>query len=609
MDRNSIIALVLIFLIFLLWEPYVRLIYPPVESPETVAQPLEPEEEIEVSPEQEELQTQPGREALLPESPQSQLGSIQRTELPEQKITIESEYYTGVISSKGGTIEEWILKNYPDPSGFPVNIIRENDTGNLGISFLSSEGYLVDLSGFDFIPENMENTSNSHRINLTNRNNQRTVTLAANLGNDRIVRKRFTFYPTDYDFDLTIEFENCQTLIHNQEYALIWGSGIRTSEQDVEEDMRFSKTMALYGSNVEKFDIQSDPERSDRPLNGDVHWIATRSKYFCSLIAPKDIAGISAEFSGMNIPEEEYLGRKNYTTKLIMGYTPTSPVLSHNFSVYLGPVDYDEFKKLENKIGDGLQLKHLLDINSWIREISMLIHRVFNMLHQFIPNYGFVIIVFSFLINLLMFPLTAKSYKSMKKMQDLQPLLAELREKYPKEPKKMQEAQMRLYKEHKVNPLGGCLPMLLQMPIFFAIYPIFRSIELRGAPFIGWITDLSKPDTVAMIPSILPFNNLMYGNQVNILTIVYAVLMFVQQKVMMKDPKQKAMIYLMPVMLLLFLNRLSSGFILYFIIFLLLSIVQRYVVHNDPVKGKGEIVPPAPVKSQAKKPRKKGKKK
>ena len=156
------------------------------------------------------------------------------------------------------------------------------------------------------------------RIELTlqNRNNPRTVTLAANLGNDRIVRKRFTFYPTDYDFDLTIEFENCQTLIHNQEYALIWGSGIRTSEQDVEEDMRFSKTMALYGSNVEKFDIQSDPERSDRPLNGDIHWIATRSKYFCSLIAPKDIAGISAEFSGMNIPEENILEEKTILRSL-----------------------------------------------------------------------------------------------------------------------------------------------------------------------------------------------------------------------------------------------------------------------------------------------------
>jgi YidC/Oxa1 family membrane protein insertase len=609
MDRNSIIALVLIFLIFLLWEPYVRLIYPPDDTPETVEQFLEPEQDVEVSPLQEAFQTQPGREALLPELQQKQTGSIQRTDLPERRIVVESEFYSGVISSKGGTLAEWSLKNFPDPTGFPVNIIRDNDIGNLGISFFSSEGFQIDLSKFDFIPENMEYASNSYIIDLTNSSNPRTLTLAADLGSNRIVRKRFTFYPTGYDIDLTIEFENCQTLIHNQEYVLVWGSGIRTSEQNVEDDMQFSKTMTLYGSSVEKFDIQSDPEKSDRPLNGDIHWIVTRSKYFCSLIIPKDVPGISAEFSGKNIPLEEHLGRKNYTTKLVMGYTPTSPVSSDNFSVYLGPVDYDEFKILESKIGNGLQLKHILDINSWIREFSMLIHRIFNMLHQFIPNYGLVIIVFSFLINLLMFPLTAKSYKSMKKMQDLQPLLSELKDKYPKEPKKIQEAQMRLYKEHKVNPVGGCLPMLLQMPVFFSIYPIFRSIELRGAPFFGWITDLSKPDTVAMIPSVLPFDNLMYGTQINILTFIYAGLMFVQQKVMMKDPKQKAMVYLMPIMMLVFFNRLSSGFILYFIIFLLLSIVQRHFVHTDPVKGKEKIISPISVKSQAKKPRKKGKKK
>ena len=197
----------------------------------------------------------------------------------------------------------------------------------------------------------------------------------------------------------------------------------------------------------------------------------------------------------------------------------------------------------------------------------------------------------------------------MKKMQDLQPLMTDLRGKYKKEPKKLQQMQMKLYKEHKINPLGGCLPFLFQMPIFFAIYPIFRSIELRGAPFFGWITDLSQPDTVATIPTILPFNNLMYGNNVNVLTFVYAITMFVQQKIMMKDPKQKAMVYLMPLMLLLFLNRWSSGFILYFIIFMLLSILQRYVVKDKEAPAGKQAVPVPVEKIQAKKTRKKGKKK
>jgi len=190
-------------------------------------------------------------------------------------------------------------------------------------------------------------------------------------------------------------------------------------------------------------------------------------------------------------------------------------------------------------------------------------------------------------------------------MQEMQPLMTELREKYKKEPQKLQQAQMKLYKEHKINPVGGCLPMLLQMPIFISLYPIFSSIELRGASFIWWIKDLSQPDTVATIPTILPFNNLMYGNQFNVLVIIYAITLFIQQKIMMKDPKQKMMVYFMPIMLLLFLNRWSSGFILYWLFFNLLSIIQRYLVRD-----KGEPNPkPAPAPLQAKTSNKKSSKK
>ena len=187
--------------------------------------------------------------------------------------------------------------------------------------------------------------------------------------------------------------------------------------------------------------------------------------------------------------------------------------------------------------------------------------------------------------------------------------MTEIREKYKKEPQKFQQAQLKIYKEYKVNPVGGCLPMLFQMPIFFSIYPIFRSIELRGAPFIWWITDLSKPDTIATIPSILPLNNLMYGNQVNILVIIYAISLFIQQKIMMKDPKQKAMVYIMPIMLLLLLNRWYSGFILYWLFFNLLSIIQRYLVREKGEPNPKPAPEPLKVKLHSKKPSKKGKKK
>jgi len=333
--------------------------------------------------------------------------------------------------------------------------------------------------------------------------------------------------------------------------------------------------MTLFGSDIEKFDIGGNPQVNGKPVNGTIHWMATRNKYFCALIIPTDAKGTGIQLSGMNIPEEAEIGQKNYISTLEMKYTSRRS-FSNSFLVYMGPVDYYTFKEITKTIGQDLKLADILDINSFIKPLSMVIYRIFNFLHGFIPNYGFVIIIFSLLINMLMYPLTAKSYKSMKKMQELQPLMNELKNKYKDEPQKLQQAQIKMYKELKINPVGGCLPMLLQMPVFFAIYPIFRTIELRGAPFILWIKDLAVPDTVATLPFSLPA----YGDQVNVLTFVYAITMFIQQKITMKDPKQKMMIYIMPVVLLFVLNRLSSGFILYFIIFFLLSIGQRFLVRD-----------------------------
>ncbi|KPK90765.1 hypothetical protein AMJ80_07985, partial [bacterium SM23_31] len=542
-------------------------------------------------------------------------------------ITIESPLYRGIFSTKGGTIKEWILKEHQDPAGEPVNLIRNNNSGNLGIAFLSLEGDSVKPADLDFIPENITPINGNYTISVDDQ--KKNFTLTADLGKERKIRKRYTFDPNSLTITMGIEFENCQELINNQKYSLIWGTGIRTSEanfdeaqktpelsverriiqNNIEDDMRYSKSMALFGSGVEKFDIKNTPYREEELSSGDVHWITTKSKYFCATVIPKDNPGINVKFGGQSIPKEALLGRKNYVTVLTMDFSSPPPLFTDNFLVYLGPVDKRKFEELAKELGKDLKFKEVLDINSWIRGLSMLIYQIFLFLHSFIPNYGLVIIVFSILINFLLYPLTAKSYKSMKKMQEIQPLLTEIREKYKKEPQKFQQAQLKIYKEYKVNPVGGCLPMLFQMPIFFSIYPIFRSIELRGAPFIWWITDLSKPDTIATIPSILPLNNLMYGNQVNILVIIYAISLFIQQKIMMKDPKQKAMVYIMPIMLLLLLNRWYSGFILYWLFFNLLSIIQRYLVREKGEPNPKPAPEPLKVKLHSKKPSKKGKKK
>ena len=216
-----------------------------------------------------------------------------------------------------------------------------------------------------------------------------------------------------------------------------------------------------------------------------------------------------------------------------------------------------------------------------MRPLSIGILYAFVYMHKIISNYGIVLIIFSILIKLLLFPLTKKSYSSMKKMQELQPELEKLKEKYGKDQQKISQAQMRLYQERGVNPAGGCLPMLLQMPLLFALYQVFRStIVLRGEPFFGWITDLSMPDTVLNLGFSIP----LYGDQVSVLPILMCLTMIFQQRQTIKDPRQKAMVYLMPVFMLLIFNRLSSGLNLYYTLFNLFTMIQQSMIKTDDPK-------------------------
>jgi YidC/Oxa1 family membrane protein insertase len=220
---------------------------------------------------------------------------------------------------------------------------------------------------------------------------------------------------------------------------------------------------------------------------------------------------------------------------------------------------------------------------------------LFQFLHLFIPNFGIVIIVFSLIIKVGLHPLTRTSMKGMRRMQALTPMMNEVKEKYKDDPQKMNTAVMQLYKDYGVNPAAGCLPLLLQMPILFALYSVFRSsIELRQASFVGWITDLSIPDSIATLPFKIPLVGL---DQVSGLAIIMGVTMFIQQKQTVTDPRQKAMVWMMPIMMTLLFSSLPSGLNLYYLTFNILSIGQQYwfnAQHKDeplrkvePKKGGG----------------------
>jgi YidC/Oxa1 family membrane protein insertase len=206
-------------------------------------------------------------------------------------------------------------------------------------------------------------------------------------------------------------------------------------------------------------------------------------------------------------------------------------------------------------------------------------------MYTLIPNYGVVLIIFAFLVKIVVFPLTKKSYQSTKAMQAVQPEINALKEKHKSNPQKLNQATMQLYKEKGVNPLGGCIPMLIQMPLLFGLFTVFRTtIELRGKPFVFWITDLSAPDTVLHLPFSFP----MYGDQVSILPILMVVSMFIQQRMMggaNQQGQQKMMSYFMSGFFFLMFNNFPSGLNLYYTLFNVLTIAQqKWVPTNAPEK-------------------------
>ena len=552
MDKKSLMAIALITVIILLLPTYYELIYDqpeliepssqviqekPVEVKQPVTrndlQPPVPEEKKEVAPEK---QTKDKPE----------LSSItQATEL------VVSEIETPLVSAKisnlgGGSFEYWYLKHYNTWIGNQAKIIDPLLNNGIELTLINTNGEKINFNEYKF---EIEGTIPGH-IELAEND---TYTIHYKLAiENHIIRKTITIYGNSYHADYTIKIGDAKSLLLNDEYEISWINGLPSNEKNMVEDYTYSESYARMGGELENFSIDSEEEVKPQPMNGTTEWIATRTKYFLSAIIPLQDNTIGAVFGGSGVKKDDILERR-YNTSLVCKVDAES--IDDTYRIFMGPMDYSVLSDYNNDL-DGLIMNH-----GWyertFRPISLLILKVFKFFQLFIPNYGIVIILFSILVKIVVYPLTKKSYKSMKEMSKVQPLLAELREKYKSDPQRMNKETMKLYKEHGINPLGGCLPMLLQLPLLAALFIVFRStIQLRGASFIaGWIDDLSRADTIFTLPFSLP----LYGNQFNILPILMAGTMIFQSKMTMQDPKQKAMVYLMPVFMLLIFNQFPSG--------------------------------------------------
>jgi YidC/Oxa1 family membrane protein insertase len=274
--------------------------------------------------------------------------------------------------------------------------------------------------------------------------------------------------------------------------------------------------------------------------------------------------------------------RESYAIALKMPFTGAASE-SARFTVFLGPLDFDVIRSYNRGLDQIMSLGA-----AWIiRPISEYVMiPLFGLLRLIIPNFGLVIIVFSIIIKVALHPLTRASMRSMKKMQALQPMMNEIREKHKDDSQKMNQQIMNLYKEYGVNPASGCLPLLLQLPILYALYSVFSSsIALRQAGFVWWIKDLSVPDMIGKLPFTIPFFGI---SEVSGLALAMGITMFLQQKMTVTDPRQKAMVWMMPVMMTLLFNSFPAGLNLYYFVFNVLSIGQQMWINkqhkNEPLR-------------------------
>ncbi len=451
------------------------------------------------------------------------------------------------FSSAGGILTSAKLPKFARASSNPLvngrSLVELVPEGGRGFVLTISQGeQTTDLSATEFAPD--------HELIALQTGQQATLRLVAHLPGNKTVEKVLRFDADRYGIETEINYAGFS---EDTELFLGWEGGIARTEKSEETDVSEMRGIAFMNEDLTERTLASDENETKWDDKGLVKLLGVRNKYFLSALAPLSEGQFKAvllgNHSGVTVPNFTYrlgarLGQSGQWKNLF----------------YLGPLDYEGLSSYQKELERAMNL-------GWpvIRQLSALLMVVFVATYSFVPNYGWVIVLFATAIKALVYPLSQKSFESAAKMQLLQPKLLALKEKFKNDPQRLSRETMKLYQEGGVNPLGGCLPMVLQMPIFFALYNVFsNTIELRQAPFLFWIQDLSVPDEI-----------LIAGFGLHVLPLLMAVAMFFQQKMTMTDPKQAALVYLMPVMMVFIFWSLSSGLVLYWTVFNVLSIAQQ----------------------------------
>ncbi len=552
-QARLLIAIVLSALIFLLWQFFFVDHDADRQTAKKTEQPTVKEEQVKESkpyPKEQDV-------AAADKTPSTE-GDVSIPAIIPRSITVDTSFYQAQLSERGGGVSSFILKKYRE------NVAKDSPLQELIPQKNSIESVLLGFAGKSM--PGLDDAVFSANLNTDTVNIQDTaqkITFAWKSDEGVVVEKIYTFSPESYLIGLDVTIKNgSDRSIQDKLFIALKGATPADTRM-----YGFEGPSALINEKLEEIDIKDIAEKNT--YTGNLNWIAIQDRYFMMSVIPdqvEDGASMRLFLKGDDLLEAQYVG---LTDDIRPGTQHT-----YKYALFFGPKSMEILNNMGHDLGKALNFGMFTVLAKpcvWIM----------NKLYSVIPNYGIAIIILTIFIKIVLWPLGSKSYKSMSEMKKIQPLMKEIREKYKNDKKKMNEEVMGLYRTYKINPLGGCLPMVVQLPVFFALYRmLYQAIELRHAPFLLWIDDLSAPDRLLHFGFSIPFMEPPYG--IPVLTIIMGATMLLQQKMSppMGDPTQAKMMMFMPLIFTVIFINFSSGLVLYWLVNNVLSISQQYYIQK-----------------------------
>ena len=575
MDRNLLLAFALSFLVLSVWSMWTA---PQRRAPQGQhataeqtapggSQQPTPDAGRSAYPELPDAEPAPAPAPELPSAP-----APSETEVAAEQIEIGTPLYRAQLSSRGGVLGGWELDDYTDHGGARIHMIPVAGPANILAATPFSELGVGDLSQMGWEVEKRDATGATFRIERGGVE----------------VRKVWSFEPDTYAFRLAIEVANHSKAAISPRFLVDWPAEVRHEQDFLEQSLAalHEGSVALQplaGIGSPGFIgslIGRQPTREYPVMGSEIDWTGFQTTYFYAAIFPDNPTQASARFVVLE-------PSKSGAAQLFFDPVELAPgqSVTREFRGYLGPKEADRLEALgggaERSIDRGWR---------WVSPLTRLFAWLLHALYTVIPNYGVAIILLTILVRLVTAPLTVRQMRSMERLRRVQPRMKEIQEKYKDDRQKQSEELMKLYRQEKVNPLGGCFPMLLQLPVFVGLFYALRSsLELRHAPFFGWINDLSAPDLLFTIPGInLP---------VRVLPLIMGATMFFQQRItpmQTPDPMQaRMMMIVMPIMMTVLFYQFPSGLVLYWMLSNVLAILHQLWI------GRNMTPPPRAVPSAA----------